>query len=216
MPALDAYLLDDQAEQSLALVEVERVDPVCGLLGEVGDALAEAVADGEFVTLGCELGLLGLELAAAAVEFGCSTVEFGHVDVTGLVEVGDPSALGGCLVHAAGEAGELSVEDLVVRRGLLGDECAFAGEQHVGAQQDVADLREHERVEFVGADPPLGAALIDSACAQRVVVVTAVVPVLAGAVLCSGAHRMCVRLDVARSAVNEPRSSQVLGGCAVG
>ena len=133
MPALDADLLDDQAEQSLALVEVERVDSVGGLLGEVGDALAEAVADGELVALGCELGLLGLELAAATVELGCSTVEFEHVDVTGLVEVGDPSALGGCLFDAAGEAGELGVEDLVVRGRLPGDECAFAGEQDVGA-----------------------------------------------------------------------------------
>jgi hypothetical protein len=80
--------------------------------------------------------------------------------------------LGGGLVHATGETGELGREDLVVRGRLLGDGCAFAGDQHVGAEQDVADLREHERVEFVGADPPLDAALIDSACTQCVVAVT--------------------------------------------
>jgi hypothetical protein len=36
---LHPYLLDDQPQQSLALVEVERFDPVGGLLGEVADAL---------------------------------------------------------------------------------------------------------------------------------------------------------------------------------
>ena len=40
LPAVDADLLDDQAQQSLTLIEVERVDLVGGVFGEVGDPLA--------------------------------------------------------------------------------------------------------------------------------------------------------------------------------
>ena len=87
-----------------------------------------------------------------AVDFGGSSVEFFHLDVAGLVEVGDPAALGGGFLDAAGEAVELGVEDFVVGGGLAGDERLLAGEQHVGAQQDLAYLVEHERVELVGAD----------------------------------------------------------------
>ena len=183
LPAGDADLFDDQAQQALALLEVERVDAGGGLLGEAGDALAQAVADGELVAPGGERGLLGLELRVADVDVGGAAVEFGHVDVSGLVEVGDASALGGGLVDAAREAGELGGQQLVVGRGLAADDRALGGEQDVGAQQDVADLGEHEGVEFVGADAPLGAALVGSAGAQRVVVVAAVVAVAAGAVV---------------------------------
>jgi hypothetical protein len=99
-----ADLLDDQAQQSLLLVEVERVDPVGGLVGEVADPLAQPVADRELVALAGELVLLDLELVASAVDFGGSAVEFFHVDVAGLVEVGDQAALGGGFLDAAGEA----------------------------------------------------------------------------------------------------------------
>jgi hypothetical protein len=124
----------------LALVEVERVDPVGGLVREAGDAAAEAVVEGELVALGGELGLLGLELVASAVDFGGSSVEFFHVDVAGLVEVGDPSPLGGGFVDAAGESVELGVQDFVVGGGLAADDCLLTGEQHVGAQQDLERL----------------------------------------------------------------------------
>ena len=115
----------------MALVEVERVDPVGGLGGEAGDALAQLVADRELVALGGELGLLGLlgfELVAAGVDLGRSAVELFHVDVPGLVEVGDPAALGGGFLDAAREACELDVEELVVGGRFAGRECSLAGE----------------------------------------------------------------------------------------
>jgi hypothetical protein len=70
-------------------------------VGQAGDAAAEAVVEGEFV-------------------------EFFHVDVAGLVEVGDPSPLGGDFLDAAGEAVELGVEDFVVG-GRLGGVAAAPG-----------------------------------------------------------------------------------------
>jgi len=200
LPAVHADLLDGQAQQSLTLVEVERVDPVGGLLGEVGDPLAQAVADGELVSLGGQFGLLGLKLPAAGVDLGCPAVELFHVDVAGLVEVGDPAAFGGGFLDAAGEARELGVEDFVVRRGLAGDERLLAGEQHVGAQQDLAHLVEHERVELGGADHPFGAALVGSAGLDRVVVGAAVVAVLPGALSLPAACRPSRRIGRRRSA----------------
>jgi hypothetical protein len=175
-------LFDDEPEQALALVEVERVDAGGGLVGEVADALAQAVADGEFVALGRQRGLLLLELGAAGVDFAGAAVEFGYVDVAGLVEIGDAASLGGGFVNAAREAGELGGEDFVVGCGLAADEGALGGQQDVGAQQDVADLGEHEGVELVGADAPRGATLVGTAGRERVAV-AAVVAVAAGAVV---------------------------------
>ena len=125
---MHADLFDDQAEQSLALLEVEPVDSVGGLRGEVGDAAPQAVIDGELVMLGFELVAFDLEPAVTRVDFGCSSVEFFHVDVTGLVEVGDAASFSGGLVDAAGEAVELGGEELVVGGGFAAEDGFLAGE----------------------------------------------------------------------------------------
>jgi len=114
-------------------VEIERVDSVGGLFGEVAHSLAQPVADRELVALCGEFGLVGFELAAAPVDLGRSPVELFHVDVAGLVEVGDAPALGGCLVDSALDLGELGGEQLVVGGGLARNQCLLAGEQRVGA-----------------------------------------------------------------------------------
>jgi hypothetical protein len=138
------------------------------------------------------------------VSSGYSAAPLGHVDVSGLVEVGDPPALDGCLLDAADDPSELGGEDLILGGWFPDDEGLLAGEQHVGTQQDVAHLGEHERVQLLGADPLLGATHVGPARAQRVVVGAAVVAVLAGSLIGGGAHLLGVGLDVAGSADDEP------------
>ncbi len=84
-----------------------------------------------------------------------------------------------------------------------GDEGLLASEQHVGTQQDVAHLGEHERVQLVGADPPLGATLSGPPALSGCVVGAVVVAVLAGSLIGGGAY-LLVGLDVAGSADDEP------------
>src|SRR5918911_1155098 len=100
LPAGDADLFDDQAEEALALVEVQAVERLGHALGEAGQALAQPVAFGEPASFGSQTDLL---------------------------------------------AGEL----LVVGGGPPDGDGAFAGQQHLGAQQRGTDLVEHQRVELV-------------------------------------------------------------------
>ena len=53
----------------------------------------------------------------------------------------------------------------------------FAGEEHVGSRECLADVVEHEGVELVGADVAFGAAALLPAGAEWVVVAAVVVAV---------------------------------------
>ena len=156
------------------------------------------------MALGFEFGLLCLEVSAAGVDVAGSSVEFFHVDVAGLVEVGEAASLGGGLFDAALESVELGGEQLVVGGRLAGDERPLAGDEHVGAQQDLAHLVEHERVELVSADHLLGAALAGPAGLDRVVVCAAVVAVLARAAVGARARLSGAGPHAAAAAVDQP------------
>jgi hypothetical protein len=94
VPAGDADLVDDQAEELLTLVEVELVDDGQDAVGESGDAVADLVVAGQFLALGGELVAALLEVSAAAVGVGGAAVQFGQVDQSGLVEVDQAAPLG--------------------------------------------------------------------------------------------------------------------------
>jgi IstB-like ATP binding protein len=197
LPAGDADLVDDQAEQALALVEVEAVERLGHAFGEAGQALAQPVAFGELASFGSQTDLLVGELLAASVDLGGAALDLGELKQPGLVKVDQPAAFGLGGVDLAFQAGKLSSEQLVVGGGPPDGDGTFAGQQHLRAQQHGADLVEHERVELVGADVALGAAAVLAAGAQRVVV-AAVVVAVPGAV--AAAHLVAVDADLAAAA----------------
>jgi IstB-like ATP binding protein len=152
----DADLVNDQAEQALALVKVEAVQRLGHAVGEADQAPAQPVAFGELASFGSQTDLLVGELLAASVDLGGAPLDLGELEQPGLVKVDQPAAFGLGGVELAFQAGKLSGEQLVVGSGLPDGDGAFAGQQHLGAQQRGADLVEHERVELVGADVALG------------------------------------------------------------
>lgn len=160
VPAGDADVLDDQAEQLLELFEVEAVEGGKHLLGEGADALAEPVVGGERVALvGQCLSLQG-GLLLAGVEFFRAALQLDQVQEPGLVAVDQSAAFGLGGFGLAVQVGELGREELVVGCWGAGGDGALAGQQHLGAQQCLADLVGHEGVQRVGADVALGAAAV--------------------------------------------------------
>ena len=206
--ARDADVLDDEAEQALALVNVEAVERLGHALGEAGQALAEPVALGEPAPFGGKTGLLVGELLAAGVDLSGPPPDLGEVQQPSLVEVDQPAAFGLGGVELALQAGELGAKQLVVGGGLAGGDGGLAGSQHRRAQQRGADLVEHEGVELVGADVALGAAVVFAAGAQGVVV-AAVVVAVPGAV--AAAHLVAVDPTPQLPHSTRPRSSQAPG-----
>jgi len=94
VPAADPDLLDHQAQQLLALLEVEAVEGGEDLLGEGADPVAQPVVGGERVALvGERLALFGDD-AAASVEFLDAALQFDQVDQPGLVAVDQATAFG--------------------------------------------------------------------------------------------------------------------------
>lgn len=88
MPAGDADVFDQQAQQLLTLGTVELVDDFADLPGEVGDAAAEQVPAGERGPLGGEAVTSGLLVAQPGGDFAGAALQLGQVDEPGLVEVG--------------------------------------------------------------------------------------------------------------------------------
>ena len=70
VPAGDADLVDDQAEQLLTLVEVELVDDGEDVVGESGDAVADLVVAGQVLALAGEAVAALLEVLPAGVGVG--------------------------------------------------------------------------------------------------------------------------------------------------
>ncbi|HVA75810.1 MAG TPA: hypothetical protein VNF71_14725 [Acidimicrobiales bacterium] len=61
LPAEDADFFDDQAQEALALLEVELVEAVGDACGEVAYTAEELVMAGELLVAGLKLLSLGLE-----------------------------------------------------------------------------------------------------------------------------------------------------------
>src|SRR6266700_5793264 len=75
------------------------------------------------------------------------------------IEMDEPAALRVGLLELAVEVAELSVEELVARaRNALG-QSRLAGQQNLGPHEGGTELAEHELIEFVRSDLPLGAAV---------------------------------------------------------
>ena len=85
LPAGDAHVVDNEAQQLLALLEVELVDAGGGAAGEVADTLLEAVVDGKLLALGDELVALLGERVVASVDISCSQLHLVEFDQPGLV-----------------------------------------------------------------------------------------------------------------------------------
>jgi len=155
LPSPDLDALDQDAHQSLALREVELVDCGHDAAGEALDAVAQAVASHELVSLGDEFLALAGQSDEAVVDVGGPPRELGRFEHTGLIEISEPSAFCSRCLHAPVEPAELDGEQLVVgsrtprRAGLL------AGEQELGRDQGGSNLTEYERVEGLGADAAL-------------------------------------------------------------
>jgi hypothetical protein len=91
----------------LAAFEVERVDAVQSALGEVGDAVVEAVVGGQLALAGDESVTFLVEAASAGVDLAAATSHLGVVDHPGLVEIGHPSAFGVHGLESAPQACQL-------------------------------------------------------------------------------------------------------------
>jgi hypothetical protein len=160
---VDADVFEHETEQLLAALEVEGVDAVQGVLGEVGDAVLEAVVGGELALAGGEGLKFLFQASGAGVDLSAASSHLGVVDHAGLVEVGDPPSFGVCGLESALQAGELGGEQLVVGgRGVRCDRCLSGGDQ-LWAGEQLAYLVEDEGVQFVGADAPFGAAVLGAA-----------------------------------------------------
>jgi hypothetical protein len=85
LPAGDAHVVHDKAQELLALLEGEFVDTGSGVVGEVGNSFLEAVVDGELLALGDELVALGGEGVVAGVNVSCSALHLAQLEQAGLV-----------------------------------------------------------------------------------------------------------------------------------
>jgi hypothetical protein len=208
VPAGDADVFDEQAQQLLFLGVVEGVDDGVDAGGEVVHAAAELVVAGERGSFVGEAGSLVLQFVSAGGEFGGAALHFGEFDEAALVEVDEAATFGVGGVDFAVEAGQFGGEQFVVGdRGVQGDGL-FAGEQLVGVGDRGAEVVEHEGVEGVGADVAFGAAVLFAAGPQGVVV-AAVVVAVPGAV--TPAHLVAVGADAADAAFDESFEQPLAG-----
>jgi len=79
LPARDAHVVHDKAEQLLALLEAELVDPDGGSPGEVADSLLQAVVDGELLALGDQFVALIGQRAVPDVDVACPPLHFAEL-----------------------------------------------------------------------------------------------------------------------------------------
>jgi hypothetical protein len=77
LPAAYSDLFDDEADELLALLEVEFVDASGRLVGKVGDPPSEMVIGGKLMALSDERVVLLAEFGVASVEIACSALDFG-------------------------------------------------------------------------------------------------------------------------------------------
>jgi hypothetical protein len=133
VPAGDADVLDDQAEQLLELFGVEAVEGGKHLLGEGADALAEPVVGGQRVALGGQCLSLQGGLLLAGVELLGAALQLDQVQQPSLVAVNEAAAFGLGGFGLAVQPGELGGEQLVVGCWGAGGDVALAGQQHLGA-----------------------------------------------------------------------------------
>ena len=94
VPAGDADVFDEQAQQLLFLGVVEGVDDGVDAGSEVVHAAAELVVAGERGSFAGEAGSLVLQLFSAGRDFGGAALQFGEFDEPALVEVDEAAPFG--------------------------------------------------------------------------------------------------------------------------
>jgi len=82
-PAADGDLLDEEAEEALAVLEVEVIEGGRDALGEAGEALVQVVVAGELGPLLSQGLLLGDQLCAPLRQLRRAAGELGEVDDRG-------------------------------------------------------------------------------------------------------------------------------------
>ena len=124
-----------------------------------------------------ELGVVGDESLALLAQSATAGVQLAgparhllSVDHPGLVEVGHSAPLGVGAFEPPLETGQLGCHQLGVGSRALGGEGGLARGQQLGASEQLAHLVEHEGVQLVGPDAPLGATAVRSAGTHWVVV----------------------------------------------
>src|SRR5437660_5831839 len=105
LPAGDAYMVDDEAHELLALSEVELVDAGSGPTREVADTLAQPVVGGELVALRHQGVALAGERLVAGVDVPGAPLDVGELEEAGLVQVGEAAAFGAVGLDLALDAG---------------------------------------------------------------------------------------------------------------
>jgi hypothetical protein len=194
---------DHEAQQVLALFEVQVVERGDDSLGEGGDATAELVVLGEGLMLFDEAAALGFEGVASLVDFTGASAKLGQVDEVGLVAVDETAVLGLDRFGLAVETAELLGDDLIVGHGCSGSHRVFAGRQHFGSHERVANLVEDEGVEGVGSDVALRAAAVLAAGSEGIVVAAVVVTVPVGVGLLRRRPLVAGHRDAAVSAADQ-------------
>ena len=121
MPAGDADVFDEQAQQLLFLGVVEGVDDGVDAGGEVVHAAAELVVTGERGSFVGEAGSLVLQLFSAGGDFGGAALHFGEFDEPALVEVDEAAPFGVGGLDLAVQPGQFGGQEFVVGdRGVSG------------------------------------------------------------------------------------------------
>ena len=121
VPAGDADVFDEQAQQLLFLGVVEGVDDGVDAGGEVVHAAAELVVTGERGSFVGEAGSLVLQLFSAGGDFGGAALHFGEFDEPALVEVDEAAPFGVGGLDLAVQPGQFGGQEFVVGdRGVSG------------------------------------------------------------------------------------------------
>jgi len=129
---LDAHLFDDETQEALTLLEVERIYAIHNAFAEVRDSVAQKVVFGELTALSREALTLVMQLVATTLNLLGAALQLDEIDEPSLIEVHHPSPLVRGPLKLAFETLELRAEELIVRSGLTRGNRVLAREQHVG------------------------------------------------------------------------------------
>ncbi|MEE9279756.1 MAG: hypothetical protein V3V67_06240 [Myxococcota bacterium] len=201
LPALYSNLLNNEAEQLLALLEVQGVDRGLDLVCERTDPLTDPVLLGELLPLRDEGFALLPKGTAASLHLFRSALQFHELEQAGLIEVDEPAAFRFGGFGLAIQSSELGSKELIVRRLLAHRHRHFSCQEHVWIKQSGADLIEDECIELVRSDVAFRTASVLTSRLEWVVVAAVVVAVV-GSV--SPAHLVARHAHAAAPAFDQP------------
>ena len=114
VPAGDADVFDEKAQQLLFLGVIEGVDDGVDAGGKVTHASAELIVTGQRGSFLGEAGSLVLQRFLAGSDFGGTLLQFGEFDEPALVEVDEAAPLGVGGVDLAVQPGQFGAEEFIV------------------------------------------------------------------------------------------------------